>query len=122
MINRIKTAGNARKEHALVPFSKLKWVVAEKLKERGFVTDVVKKGKTYPQIEFTVAYNEAGQPRITDAGRVSKLSRRVYKGYKEIKPVRRGHGMLVVSTPKGVMSGEEAVKEKVGGEVLCTIW
>lgn len=122
MINRIKTAGSIRKESASVPYSKLKMVVAEKLKEHGYVKNVSIKGKARPQIECEIAYDEKGNPRVTDATRVSKLSRRIYKGYKDIKPVRRGYGIVLVSTPQGVLTGEEAIKEKVGGEVLCTLW
>lgn len=122
LINRIKSAGAAHKESAVVPYSNLKWALALKLKERGFVKDVQKKGKVYPEIVFEIAYDQSGKPRVQGASRVSKLSRRVYKGYKDIKPVRRGHGMVLVSTPAGLMTGEEAIKAKLGGEVMCTVW
>jgi len=122
MIVRIKNAGRAKKSHALIPYSGLNMTVAEKLSERGFVGAVEKKGKTHPQISVEILYTDAGAPKIEDASRVSKLSRRIYKGYREIKPVRRGHGVLIVSTPQGVMTGEEARKAKVGGEVLCSMW
>lgn len=122
MLTSIKNAGGAKKESVSIPYSSIKFVIAEKLKQRGFVGNVEKKGKTKPTISIEVLYDENGRPRITDVDRLSKLSRRLYKGYREIRPVRRGHGVLLVSTPKGVLTGEEAVKEKVGGEVLCTIW
>lgn len=122
MLISIKNAGSAKKESVSVPYSNHTFVIAEKLKQKGFVGNVEKKGKTKPAISIEVLYDENGRPRITDVDRLSKLSRRVYRGYREIKPVRRGHGVLLVSTPKGVLTGEEAIKEKVGGEVLCTIW
>ncbi|PIR38584.1 MAG: 30S ribosomal protein S8 [Candidatus Zambryskibacteria bacterium CG10_big_fil_rev_8_21_14_0_10_42_12] len=121
-ITRIKNAGNAKKDSVSISFSNIKFVIAEKLSERGFVGKVEKKGKVKPSISVEVLYDENGKPRITDVDRISKLSRRTYKGYRDIKPVRRGHGMVLVSTPKGVLTGEEAIKEKVGGEVLCTVW
>lgn len=122
MITQIKNAGNARKDSVSIPYSALRMSIVEKMKDRGFVGQVEKKGKERPMIEVAVLYDERGLPKVSDVFRVSKLSKRVYKGYKDIRPVRRGHGLLIMSTPKGILSGEEAVKEKVGGEVLCTMW
>ncbi len=122
MINRLKTAGNARLKHASVPYSAFKWELAQKLKEGGFVKDVVQKGKDKPSIEFTLLYKEDGTPHIHDAVRVSKLSRRMYTGYKDIKPVKRGHGIVILTTPQGLLTGDEARKAKVGGEIICEIW
>jgi len=99
MITRIKNAGGARKASTCFPYSNLKMVIAEKLREKGFIGEVVKRGKVKPQIEVEILYDEVKKPVINNINRMSKLSRRLYRGYKDIKPIRRGHGVLIVSTP-----------------------
>ena len=101
----------------------LKMAVAEKLKEAGYVQAVEKKGKKVKKtLEVVLKYSEKGQHAITDVKRVSKPGRRIYMSTREIRPVRYGHGTLVLSTPKGIKTDEEARKEKVGGEAMFEIW
>lgn len=122
MLISLKNAGNAGKESVLVPHSKVKESIAKVLEKEGFIKSikqVTKDGRKYLGIDL---FLENREPRIRDVKRISKLSKRVYKGASELKPVKNGFGMLVISTPKGVMSGREAKKANLGGEVLFSIW
>lgn len=122
IITKLRNAGAAGKATILVPFSNFRLAVAELLQREGYAASVEKKGKkTAKQIEIGVMYRE-GSPRINGAKRVSKLSRRVYVRSKDIKPVKRGYGILVISTPKGVITDKEAKAANVGGEALFEIW
>ena len=123
LINRLSNAGAVKKHTVSVPFSAFKLAVVEKLKEAGYVQAVEKKGKKVRKsIDVTLKYSEAGEPRIAGVRRVSKPGRRMYKGVHELRPVKYGHGMLILSTPQGVKTDAEARKEKVGGEALFEIW
>ena len=108
---------------ASVPASKLKKNVLLLLKKEGYIMDFEEVGKGVAK-SFTVkiAYNKDGTPKITDLRRVSKLSVRKYAGYRDLRPVKYGHGLSVLSTPMGIISGKEARAKKVGGEILFTIW
>ncbi len=121
-ITKLKNASLAGKATISVPSSKFIESVASLLKQENFIKDYSKKGKTVVKtLEVELIY-ENGKPRITDVDRVSKFSKRVYKGAKEIKPVRNGFGILVLTTPKGLLTDKMAKKEKVGGEALFKIW
>lgn len=123
LIISIKNAGMAGNKTASVPASKLKKNVLLLLKKEGYIADFQENGKGIAKdFEIELAYNKDGSPRVSDVKRVSKLSKRTYKGYREIMPVKYGHGLVVLSTPLGVISGKEAKAKKVGGEVLFTIW
>ena len=123
MITRIKNAVMAGHDTVSVPQSAVKLAIAEKLKQRGLVSDVATHGKgTEKIIELHFARTDAGEPRFSDVRRISKPGRRMYVGAKEIKSVRGGSGSLVVSTPKGILFGDEARKQNVGGEALFEIW
>ena len=92
--------------------------VAEKLKDAGFIEHVEKKGKKVKKtIDVTLKYND-GAPKIQGVKRVSKPGRRLYRGARDVVSVRYGHGALILSTPKGVMTDKEARTAKVGGEAL----
>lgn len=122
LIIKIKNASFAKKETVVVPHSSLIESVLEVLQKNGFIASFSKKGKkVVKSIEVSLAY-EDGMPKVQGVDRISKLSRRVYKGAKEIKPVRNGFGLLVLSTPAGVLSGDDAKAKGVGGEVLFKIW
>lgn len=122
-INRLQTAGAVKKASVSMPFSAFKMAIAEKLKDAGYVQAVEKKGKKVRKtLDVMLKYDDAGQPKISGVKRISKPGRRMYKSVREIKPVRYGHGSLLLSTPKGVMTDSEARKEKVGGEALFEIW
>lgn len=121
-INRIKTAQLVGLSNVSIPFSKMKFEIASLLFKEGYVGEVKKHGKKAKRfIEVTLKY-ENGKPEVRGVKRLSKPSRRVYVKSTEIRPVKYGHGLLVVSTPKGLLTGRDARKEKVGGEALFSIW
>ncbi|MES2214012.1 MAG: 30S ribosomal protein S8 [Patescibacteria group bacterium] len=122
MIVQLSNAGNAGRDTAVVPFSKVKENIAAVLKSEGFVKSVEKKMvNERPVLEIGLIL-ENRIPKIKGVKRLSKTSKRVYKKSTEIRPVKSGYGALVLSTPKGIMSGREAKKNKLGGEVLFSIW
>ncbi|RJQ33180.1 30S ribosomal protein S8 [Candidatus Parcubacteria bacterium] len=122
-IIRLKNGGAVKKQSVSVPFSMLKMAVAEKLQEAGYVKAVEKKGKKVKKtLDVVLQYNEGGVHKIAGVKRVSKPGRRVYKSVNEIRPIRYGHGTLILSTPKGIKTDAEARKEKIGGEALFEIW
>lgn len=123
LIINIKNSSRVGKEHASVPFSKFKMEIANLLEKEGFIKSAVKKGKKVKKtIEMEISYDEKGAPRVNDVKRVSKPSKRVYMGAGDIKPVKGGRGILVLSTPKGIKTDKEAKKENIGGEALFKIW
>lgn len=106
-----------------VPHSKIKLAIAEYLVKVGYAKSVSKKThKSMPVLEIELVYSEDGTPKIHDIERLSKSSRRVYVGYRDLKPFKYGRGLYVMSTPKGIMSDTDARKEVVGGELLFSIW
>src|SRR5574344_2886987 len=116
MINMIKNAGMAGRESVIVPHSNIKQAILECLLKEGYISSVSKKTrKNFPVLEIGVAYKD-GVSKITGVERVSRLSRRVYKGVKEIRPTLNGFGLTVLTTPKGILTDKEARKEMVGGE------
>jgi small subunit ribosomal protein S8 len=122
LINRLKTAQMAGRPSISVPFSNLKFAIAELLARHGFVGEVSKRGKKVKKyVDLTLKYEE-GRPEVSGVKRLSKPSKRVYLGASDIRPVKYGHGLLVLSTPKGLLTDKEARKEKVGGEALFSIW
>ncbi|PIP69025.1 30S ribosomal protein S8 [Candidatus Nomurabacteria bacterium CG_4_9_14_0_2_um_filter_32_10] len=122
MIIMLKNAGLADKESVSLPYSKMKNAIAECLKKEGYVKQVSKKiRKGFPVLEVDLIYVDK-KPKIEEVERISKQSRRVYFKMKDIHSVRNGSGLLVLSTPKGILSGKEARKEQVGGEALFKLW
>jgi len=122
MLNRIKTAQAVGKETVEVPFSQMKYAIAKILERRGWVKSVDFKGKkTKKIIEINLRYTD-GVSHITGLRRVSKPGQRAYASSQEIRRVRGGQGIAILSTSKGLMADGEARKENVGGEVLCEIW
>jgi small subunit ribosomal protein S8 len=122
MINMIKNASRAEHEFVTVPYSKIKHSIADCLQKEGYLSSVSKKTKKgFPILELGLVYVD-GQPKVVGVERVSKSSRRIYKGVKEIKPSRMNHGVTVLTTPKGILTDKQAKKEMVGGEVLFKLW
>jgi len=119
----MKNGAMVSKDTVVVPFSKLKYAIAQCLKDNGYIAEVSKKTekKNVPVLEIALAYN-GGVSRIHDVKRMSKPSRRTYLGVHDIHGVKNGHGMVVLSTPKGILSDKQARKEQVGGEALFMIW
>lgn len=119
MLIAIKNAQAAGKEEVEIPTSKLKLQIAEILKREGYIKGYK---KTNP-FRFKISLKYKGkEPMIGGLERVSKPSRRIYVKHKEIPKVLGGLGMVILSTPKGIMTGEEAKKKGVGGEVICKVW
>ncbi|MBP9821793.1 MAG: 30S ribosomal protein S8, partial [Candidatus Pacebacteria bacterium] len=118
----LKNGGVARREAVAMPYSSIKHAIARVLESKGYISKYEKKSRGKGDvIEVTLRYVD-GTCRIRDVKRVSKPSRRMYLGVRDVKPVKHGHGLLVLSTPKGLLAGEDALKERVGGEVLFEIW
>ncbi|HUZ93094.1 MAG TPA: 30S ribosomal protein S8 [Candidatus Paceibacterota bacterium] len=122
LLSQLKNAGQAKKESLLLPFSKMDFAVAKVLAETGYAGDVQK--KTFGRREFIEVRVRRGKngPVLNDFKILSKPSRRLYIGYENLKPVKQGYGIAVISTPNGVMSNKQARKQKVGGEYLFEIW
>lgn len=122
MLIAIKNAGNAGKETLTVPYSVYKADIARALFGEGYIKSYSqKKMKKGDRLEIDVMYKKDGSPRITHVKRISKPSRRLYTGVKGIRPVKQGTGALFLSTPKGILTGVNAKKEMVGGEMLFEI-
>ena len=122
MITSLKNAGNAKKSVVNVPYSKIKENIAAVLIAEGFLKSAEKKIVDKKAVLSMEILMENRVPKIKGAQRISKTSKRVYKKSAELRPVKNGYGSLVISTPKGVMSGRDAKKQKIGGEVLFSIW
>lgn len=122
MLTRIRNAVAVRKSEVSMPHSKAKQAIAELLKQSGFVADVkvgdAEVGKTLK----IVITRDGENARITEIVRLSKPGRREYSSSKEIPVVRRGRGLVIISTSKGVMTGDDARKAGVGGELICRIY
>jgi small subunit ribosomal protein S8 len=118
----LKNASAARKRTVEGVSTKLVEAVATILKKEGFIESFEVKGADAKRrIVATLRYSDEGAA-ISEAAKVSRYSRRVYRGAKEIRPFRQGYGLRILTTPKGVMTDREARRGNVGGEVLCEIW
>jgi len=107
----------------LVPASKIKLAIARILKKEGFIQDYdVTRDRPQAMIRIWLKYTEDKEPVLAGLQRVSKPGRRVYAGKGEIPWVLSGMGVAILSTPRGVMTGEDARRLGIGGEVLCYIW
>lgn len=120
---RIKNAGAAGLSSAAIPYSEMKLEIAELLAKEGYLASITKKGKKVKKIlEVGLAYS-GREPRVSGFTRVSKPSRRVYMKVKDMHGKAAGQsGLVVLSTPKGILTDRDAQKEHVGGEVLFKIW
>ena len=122
ILAKIKNAQRARKDGLQVPFAKFDFEVLKLLAAKGFIDDVQKRSVGRKNVlDIRLKYKN-GQPGVTDFRIQSKPSRRMYRGYLELRPIRQGYGLVVISTPSGVMTNTEARKKKVGGEYLFEIW
>ena len=123
MLIGIKNASMVGKPHAFVSVSKFKKQILLMLKKLGYITDFEEIGDgVKKQFKISVAYDASGKPVLNDVRRVSKLSKRVYYGYRKIMPVKYGHGHMILSTPEGIMTEREARSKKIGGEALFIIY
>ena len=123
MLTRIRNAIMARHDFVLVPSSRTKLSIARILKDEGFVTEYeVLRSKPHRVIKLYLKYDDSNQPIFSGLERVSKPGLRVYVGQKEIPRVYGGLGVAILSTSKGVMTGKQAWRRGIGGELLCYIW
>ena len=119
MLNRIRNAQAVSHKTVVIPFSKIKFEIAKILENQGFIAGIEKKGRlTKKIIEITLKYPSV----MLGLRRISKPGQRIYAGFKEIKGSKGKYGLVIVSTPKGLMTGVEAKNNKLGGEVICEIW
>jgi len=123
LLTRIRNALVAGHEVVQVPASKMKIAIADVLKKEGFISDfeVVPEG-VKRSIRIDLAYGGKKEPIISGLRRVSKPGLRVYVQKREIPRVYGGLGIAILSTPQGIMTGQEAWRQQVGGEVLCYVW
>jgi small subunit ribosomal protein S8 len=122
LITQIKNASDAGKETVTVPYSSIKEAILNVLQKEGYVQSVAKRGKkVHKYLDIDLAYDMYG-PRVKGVQRVSHLSKRMYAGAQDIKSVKQGHGMMLITTPKGILTDAEARRQKVGGELLFKIW
>ena len=124
MLTRIRNGIQSHHDRVEMPASKLKVEVAKILKSEGFISNykLVDENKTQPVLRVYLKYSDDGEPVIHGIERVSRPGRRVYRTKQEIPRVLGGLGLAIVSTSKGVLAGHDAVKNGVGGEVLCQVW
>lgn len=122
LIISLKNAQKAKHTEVTFSYTNMKLAILEVLKKEGFISNVEKTGKDLKKKLIATLKYEDGAPAITDVKRKSKQSKRMYVGYKDLKTVRNGYGITVLSTPQGVMSNKQAQKLKIGGETLFTIW
>jgi small subunit ribosomal protein S8 len=125
MLTRIRNGIQSRHDRVEMPTSKLKVEVARILKSEGFISNykvVSEDGKPQASLRVYLKYSEDGEPVIHGIERISRPGRRVYRGKEAIPQVLGGLGLAIVSTSKGVLSGTEAARTGVGGEVLCQVW
>jgi len=122
MLTRIRNAGMATKKEVSIPMSKMKSAIAEVLKSEGCIADYRVEGEGIAKELILQLKYRSKRPVIENIERVSKPSCRIYCGSEDIPNVRNGLGIVVLSTPKGVISGRVAASEKVGGEILCKLW
>ena len=124
LLARVRNGAHARKEHVDCPWSAIKERIARVLVAEGFLRDcsVVDLGSGKRDLRVWLSYDAGQRPVINGLRRVSKPSARVYVGADSMPKVRGGMGISIVSTPLGVLVDREAVRLKVGGELLCSVW
>lgn len=126
MLVQIKNAQSRGKDEVVLPFSKIKFAIAQILKQKGFIGEIEKRKKKMKKSELNfiaikLKYDN-GIGAINEVNLISKPSRRVYAGKEDLKAVKNGYGISIVSTPRGLMTGEDARKAGVGGEMICEVW
>jgi len=118
---RLQNASRVAKTHVTLPYSQMKYSIAQVLEKEGYIGEIDKKSKKGGSLTVALNYRN-GRPVITGMKRMSKPSRRMYLGVRDIKSVKQGHGLLVLSTPAGILTGKDAREKRIGGEALFQIW
>ena len=123
MLTRIRNAQTMRHESVVMPVSKMKTAIARILKTEGFIREYdVLRGQPHPILRLHLSYQENREPAISGLKRMSKPGLRVYVGKGEIPRVYGGLGIAMLSTSRGVMTGRNAWRQGIGGELLCYVW
>lgn len=120
LLTRIRNAQKARKESTSIPYSRMKHEICNTLKEKGFIKNVtIEKGESFDNLVVEIDHDREHPVTLT---RTSKPGQRIYRKAKELKTVKSGLGIEIMSTSQGIMTNEEAKEKKIGGEVICTIY
>ncbi|MEX2014880.1 MAG: 30S ribosomal protein S8 [Candidatus Saccharimonadales bacterium] len=122
MLTRIRNAIAVGKSEVSLPYSKIKLSVAQILAKNGFVSEVSSTGKGIDKKIVILINEQNANSKITEIDRLSRPGRRLYVKAKEIPKVKSGRGIVIISTPKGVMSGDDAKKSSMGGELICKVY
>lgn len=122
MLTRIRNAIAATRTHVVIPHSKAKENIAQILKGNGFITSYTVETKDKFKVLAIIVNADNDTPSISHLQRISKPGRRVYAGVSDIPLVLGGRGMVILSTSSGMMSGREARKKGLGGELICKVW
>ena len=122
MLTRIRNAGMARHQSVLIPASRMKLAIARILKDEGYIQDFDPPADQGREFRVWLKYGGDKKPVVTGLKRVSKPGLRVYSGRSDLPVVLGGLGVAIISTSQGIMTGQEAWRRKLGGEVLCYIW
>ncbi|MGH9476800.1 MAG: 30S ribosomal protein S8 [Terriglobales bacterium] len=123
LLTRIRNAVRAHHAKVDMPSSKLKMEIVRILQSEGYVGEYkLNQEQGHPTLQLLLKYGPNDQPVISNLRRVSQPGCRVYVGTRQIRPVLGGLGISILSTPRGVMTGREARKQRVGGELLCEVW
>ncbi len=123
MLTRIRNAIMARHDSVLIPASRMKLDIARIIKNEGFINDYeVLRGKPHRVIKIYLKYDDKNQPILSGLERISKPGLRMHVQRKEIPRVFGGLGIAILSTSKGMMTGQQAWRRRIGGELLCYVW
>ncbi len=123
MLTRIRNANSGLKDSVEMPASKLKMEIAKLLKEEGYIEDyALLRGESFDNIVVDLKYGKEQQKVISGIKRISKPGRRVYARKDRMPKVLGGLGTAILSTSKGIMTGREAARQRIGGEVICFVW
>lgn len=123
MLTRLRNAGMARQLETKMPSTKMIVSIAKVLRDEGYIAGYeVTEGKPYATLTLRLKYTADKRPAIRELKRVSKLGLRIYRGRDQLPRVKSGLGVAIVTTSQGVMTGYEARRRGVGGEVICTVY
>lgn len=122
MLIRIKNAQRAGHETVVIPHSQFKQDIAKVLEQEGFITKTEKRGRKVKKVLEIFLHPKGGLHNVNGVKIISRPSRRLYSGHKELRNHRSGRGILIVSTSKGVMSSRDAYKAKLGGQLMAEVW
>lgn len=123
MLTMLRNGSKAKHEKVDIHTSKMKLQVVKILKNEGYIKNfkkVTKDGVNY--IRVFLKYDEQNNPVIHGLQKISTPGRRIYKGYNSLPRIYNGHGVLIVSTSSGIITGKKAAERKVGGELICSVW